>query len=160
MQDLTCRDMRNGDEDAVSQLIRNSFLRFIARDYKPEGLEIFLQETSAEGIAFKIREWPLLMVAEGCKDSGEAGIVGVIVLRRANHISLFFVDEDWHGKGVGRLLFHKAIQRIRKINPEIQSITVNSSPYGIGFYEKMGFRPSGPEQYMKGMLVNPMVFQL
>ena len=53
MQDLTCRDMRNGDEDAVSQLIRNSFLRFIARDYKPEGLEIFLQETSAEGIAFK-----------------------------------------------------------------------------------------------------------
>ena len=34
------------------------------------------------------------------------------------------------------------------------------TPYGIGFYEKMGFRPSGPEQYMKGMLVNPMVFQL
>lgn len=160
MRDLICRDMRDGEEKAVSQLIQKSFHRFIAHDYKPEGLETFLEETSAEWLARRMREGQLLMVAEGGKDSGETVIVGVIVLRRGNHVSLFFVGKGWHGKGVGRLLLKEAIQRVRKSHPEVQSITVNSSPYGIGFYEKMGFCRSGPQQYLKGMLVNPMVLQL
>ena len=152
--------MAEGDAEAVSRLVQNTFYRFIAQDYKPEGMKTFLEETSTEGISCKMREWPLLIVAAGREESEEDAVVGVIALRRETHISLFFVDERWQGRGVGRLLLREAIQRTRETFPEVQSITVNSSPHGVGFYEKMGFQRNGPEQFMEGMLVNPMVLHL
>lgn len=160
MDNLICRIMRSGDEEAISQLIQRSFHRFIAQDYKPEGLKTFLEDTSSKGIARILHEWPLIIVAVAGGDSGEPVIVGVIALRLANHISLFFVDEGWHGQGVGTLLLKEAVQKTQKAHPDIHAITVNSSPFAVGFYEKMGFKRRGPEQFMDGMLVNPMKLHL
>jgi GNAT superfamily N-acetyltransferase len=156
MDNLICRFMRSGDEEAVSQLIQKSFHRFIAQDYKPEGLRTFLEDTSSKGIARILRKWPLMIVAEAGGDSGKVVIVGVIALRLANHISLFFVEESWHGKGVGTLLLKEAVRKTQEAHPDVHTLTVNSSPYAVDFYEKMGFKRRGPEQFMDGMLVNPM----
>ena len=160
MDNLICRLMRSGDEEAVSQLVQKSFHRFIAGDYKPEGLKTFLEDTSSKGISRILGKWPLAIVAEAKGGSGDAAIVGVLALRLANHISLFFVEESWHGKDVGTLLLKEAVRRTQKAHPDVHAITVNSSPYAVGFYEKMGFKRRGPEQYMDGMLVNPMKLHL
>ena len=174
MDDFLIRAMRAGDVARVSGMIQASFHRFIAHDYTPEGLKKFLEETSVDGISRILGEWPLLLVSEGGADnersvvSGMTGlrrknhmfISGMIGMRRRNHISLFFVDTRWHGKGVGRLLLKEAIQQTLQNNPDVTTITVNSSPFAVGFYEKMGFQRRGPERYMDGMLVNPMVLHL
>jgi GNAT superfamily N-acetyltransferase len=152
------RVMKAGDVVRVSAMIQESFHRFIARDYTAEGLKKFLEETNVEGISRILGEWPLLLVSEGRMGNERSAVSGMIGLRLRNHISLFFVDALWHGKGVGRLLLREAIQKTLQNNPDVTSITVNSSPFAVGFYEKMGFQRSGPERYMDGMLVNPMVF--
>ena len=160
MDELICRDMVDGDERAVSRLIQESFHRFIARDYRPEGIDTFLEHTSPEGIAVRTRKGQLLIVAEKKKAGGEPVIIGVIAVRSGNHISLFFVEEEHHGRGVGRALLNEVRRRIKKRLPDVQFLTVNSSPHAVGFYERMGFRPLGPERYKMGMLVNPMVLDL
>jgi ribosomal protein S18 acetylase RimI-like enzyme len=160
MDEMICRDLREGDLEAVSRLIHDSFHRHIARDYRPEGITAFLEDTSPEGIAGRMKEGQLLVVAEGRKKGGDVGIAGVIAVRRGNHISLFFVDEEFKGRGVGRTLLREVTGRIRKALPDADSITVNSSPHAVGFYERMGFRPLGPPRYKLGMLVNPMVLRL
>jgi GNAT superfamily N-acetyltransferase len=152
--------MRDGDEEAVSRLIHHCFHRFIGKDYKPEGLRKFLEDTSPESMVRVGREWPLVMVCEHQTRRGDVSHVGVIALRLPDHISLFFVDEAWHRRGVGRLLLKEALRSTTAQHTDIRSITVNSSPYAVGFYEKMGFQRLGSEQYMDGMLVNPMIRHL
>jgi GNAT superfamily N-acetyltransferase len=159
MCDLICREMREGDEEAVSHLIQKSFHRHIARHYLPEGMEAFLKDTSAEGIAERMGKGQLLIVAEMI-GGGEAQLVGIIAVRNGNHISLFFVDDEHHGRGVARTLLEEAVRRIRQSVPGVDRLTVNSSPFAVGFYERMGFQPTGPEQYRAGMLVTPMVCAL
>ena len=154
------REMREGDEQAVSRLVQKSFHRYIANTYTSEGVDNFLEETSPWGIAERKRKGQLIIVAEEGKGKGNRVIVGVIVVRSGNHISLFFVDEAFHKRGVARTLLEESTRKIRETVPGVSSITVNSSPSAVGFYEKMGFHRTGPEQYRKGMLVNPMMLHL
>jgi GNAT superfamily N-acetyltransferase len=160
MHDLICREMREGDEGAVSHLVQRSFHRYIAHHYRPEGIDIFLEDTSVEGITERMQKGQLLIVAETGTGGGETALVGVIAVRSGNHISLFFVDEEWYGRGVARALLKEAIRNIRESLPDVEWVTVNSSPYAVGFYTKMGFHPQGQEQYRAGMLVTPMVLFL
>ena len=71
-----------------------------------------------------------------------------------SHISLLFVDEEFHKMGVGRKLVHA----LCKIQREIGSyrLTVNSSPYAVGFYHKVGFVDTNLEQAKDGIRFTPM----
>jgi GNAT superfamily N-acetyltransferase len=160
MYDLIFREMLQGDEEAVSRLIQKSFNRYIAHSYRPEGVDTFLRDTSPGGIAERMQKGQLLIVAEMCTGEGEIALVGVIAVRSGNHISLFFVDEECHGRGVARALLKEAIRKVGGSLPRVERLTVHSSPFAVGFYERMGFRPTGPEQYRAGMLVTPMVLFL
>lgn len=82
-------------------------------------------------------------------------IVGVIALRnQGHHIALLFVDGTHHQKGIGRSLFETAFKY-----SDSQVITVNSSPYAIEFYGKLGFIPDGPKQSTDGIRYTPMTFK-
>lgn len=41
-------------------------------------------------------------------------------------------------------------------NPKIRAITVNASPYAVGFYEKNGFTALDKEQEADGIRFTPM----
>ena len=41
-------------------------------------------------------------------------------------------------------------------NPKIRAITVNASPYAVGFYEKNGFTVLDKEQEADGIRFTPM----
>ena len=81
-------------------------------------------------------------------------LVGVLAMRKPQHISLFFVKEVWHRQGVGRLLFD-AMRR----DYADQVFTVNSSSYAVEVYRHLGFVPTNTEQLTNGIRYTPMRFE-
>ena len=86
-------------------------------------------------------------------------IVGLISLRSGNHISLLFVDEAYHRRGIGTALV-KYLQEYMLQNTKHTKVTVFASPYGIPFYHKVGFKDIGQETRKDGIIFTPMEFFL
>ena len=62
-----------------------------------------------------------------------------MALRNLTHISLLFVKKSHHKRGIAKELLRLAIEYILKVNPDVQEITVNSSPYAVEIYNKLEF---------------------
>ena len=86
-------------------------------------------------------------------------IVGMITLRNSTHISLLFVDEAYHRRGIGRALM-KYLTEYLLSEVGVSHVTVNSSPYGVEFYHKLGFKDVRPEEKRDGIIYTPMEFIL
>lgn len=79
-------------------------------------------------------------------------LIGIIATKsRGAHISLFFINPEYHHKGIGRKLFEYAYA-----SPLTEKITVNSSSYAVRFYEKIGFSKTADEQETNGLRYTPM----
>ena len=90
-------------------------------------------------------------------------IVGVISIKSIDtgkHISLLFVDEECHRRGIARKLLEKALEICRCCIPTINQITVGSSPYAVSIYKRLGFQQLGQEQVENGIRFTPMVLKL
>ena len=70
------------------------------------------------------------------------------------HICFFFVDGEYHRRGIGTKLFW----RLRGDFPG-QKITLNSSPYGLPFYKALGFKETENEQTVNGIRFTPMEYE-
>ena len=90
----------------------------------------------------------------GCYQNN--ALAGVIALRSGQHISLLFVRERFHRLGIARKLMDVAVDAVISEGPRIRAVTVNSSPYAVGFYKKVGFVPLGPEQKADGIRFTSM----
>ncbi len=81
-------------------------------------------------------------------------LVGVLASRNSlSHIALFFVDRDYHRRGVGRGLFETFLTQ-----SDAEKITVNSSPYAVEIYQRLGFAATAAEQTTNGIRYVPMQF--
>ena len=83
-------------------------------------------------------------------------LIGVIALRTGQHISLLFVRGKFHHLGVATKLMKVVENEVLAQNPKIRAVTVNASPYAVGFYEKNGFVPLDKEQKADGIRFTPM----
>lgn len=147
------RQLMKGDERRVSELIEDVFDEFIAPDYEAEGVEEFKKHIVPEVILRRhMRGDSLVLVAE---EAGE--FAGVVDVRDGNHIRLFFVRKDRQGRGIGRKLLELAVERCLLQNPELDSISVNSSPHAVPIYESLGFVVTLPEQVKNGIRHTPMI---
>ena len=70
------------------------------------------------------------------------------------------MDADFHNQGIGKRLFKKSIAMCKKKAPAQTQITVNSSPYAVPIYKKLGFRETDKEQFKNGMRYQPMSLDL
>ena len=70
-----------------------------------------------------------------------------------------FVDKRHHRKGVARQLLNTVVAEI-KSNEGITQMTVNSSPYAVEAYERLGFVKTGEQQEKDGIIYIPMARQL
>ena len=141
-------------QDAMA-LVWKTFLRFEAEDYTPEGIQHF-QEFITDSTLYRMfvtGSYEMIVAVEGKK------IIGVITVRSGGHVSLLFVDEQYHRRGVGKSLVQYLCNYLLT-EAGISRITVNASPYGTGFYHKMGFRDTGLETWQNGILYTPMEFIL
>lgn len=145
---------RNEWQDAMA-LAWKTFLRFEADVYAPEGVknfENFITDSTLHRM-FLMGTYQLFVALDRNK------IVGMITLRDSTHISLLFVDEAYHRRGIGRALIkYLADYLVTEIGAD--RVTVNASPYGVAFYHKMGFRDLRPEEVRDGIIYTPMEFIL
>ena len=132
-------------------LVWRVFLEFEAPEYAPEGVEEFKDYIEPKFVKRKIREGTL--TCWGCFD-GER-IVGFIAVRPPCHISLLFVDTDYHRRGIGRALYETLLKHCKQ-DEEPLEVTVNSSPYAQEVYRRMGFTPTEPEKTINGIRFIPM----
>ena len=85
----------------------------------------------------------------------EGKIVGAATVRDGNHLSLLFVEETYHRKGIGRALLSNMCKYL-KLEQGESYMTVKAAPYAVEFYERIGFVITGPEEHYSGIQVTPM----
>ena len=145
---------RNEWQEAMA-LAWKTFLRFEADVYTPEGVknfENFITDSTLHRM-FVVGTYQLFVALDQNK------VIGMITLRDTAHISLLFVDEAYHRRGIGRALV-KYLTDYLLTEMGVYRVTVNASPYGVEFYHKMGFRDLGPEETRDGIIYTPMEFIL
>lgn len=149
------RKAQASEWETAMELAFRVFLKFEAMEYGPEGIRSFAEFVTDEALK-KAFLWGryLLFVAVV-----EEKIIGMISLRSGNHISLLFVDQEYHRQGVGTALI-KYLQAYMLQHTDFQTLTVNAAPYGIPFYHKIGFTDTGYQTKADGILYTPMEFYL
>ncbi len=145
---------RNEWQDAMT-LAWRTFLRFEADVYSREGVQNFRNFITDSTLyrMFVMGSYQLFVALDGDK------IVGMITLRDGTHISLLFVDEAYHRRGIGSALIrYLADYLLTEVGAD--RVTVNASPYGVEFYHKVGFKDLRPEEVKDGIIYTPMEFVL
>jgi len=143
------------DWDSAMELAFRVFLKYEAEDYGPEGIRNFAQFVTDEDLKKMFLVGEYLMFVAVIDDK----VIGLISLRSGNHISLLFVDENYHRRGIGTSLV-KHLQEYMLRNTIQQKLTVFASPYGVPFYHKIGFKDVGKETRKDGIIYTPMEFYL
>lgn len=127
----------------VIQLIKQTFLEFVAPDYDEVGIKNFFR--FAEDVDLLKQ---LVFYAALHNDK----ITGILAVDdRLNHICLFFVDKDLQNTGIGTALFKRFFNEFMP-----KAVTVNSSPFAVKVYEKLGFTATGSRQVSDGIVYIPM----
>ena len=150
-ESITYDFMQPGDEHKVCDLVLRVFDSFVAPSYCEEGINEFKSNITVEKLKKRSEENHFILLARHADK-----IVGMIDIRENHHISLFFVDIAFQNKKIGKTLFRKAVTLCRGRGSELNQISVNSSPYAVPIYEKMGFRKTDDEQIKNGMRFFPM----
>lgn len=147
MTHMEIRELTKSEYPAALALAWKVFLEFEAPDYSREGVEAFRRILEDRDYREEIRVY-------GAFDG--AAIVGMLATRRNGaHITLFFVDGQYHRQGIGKALFSLAVKDNRS-----GKMTVHSSPYAAKVYPRLGFRPTGPEETAGGIRFTPMELEL
>ena len=122
------------------ELVRDVFLEFEAPDYPPEGVEEF----------FRFLDDP--QQASLCFYGAWDGTVlrGILAVRE-EHICLLFVRREYHRQGTARALIEAYCRE------QTGAVTVNSSPYAVEAYRRLGFRDTAPQQTVNGITFTPMI---
>lgn len=148
------RALRAEELPEALALVWAVFEQFDAPEFGPEGIGIFRDFIRLDSME-KLVDSRVLTFTGAFADGK---IVGVLAMRGPAHISLLFVDPGFHRLGIGRALFFAAIKETPREKHRI--ITVNSSPYGVPFYKRIGFVPSEAEKVVNGMRITPMQLEL
>ncbi len=149
------RFIRQNEWDDAMALAWKTFLRFEAADYSEEGtanFRDFITDTNLKRM-FDRGRYQVMGAYDG------EHMVGMIALRNESHISLLFVDKEYHYRGIGRSLV-MAMDDYVKQELGKTSVSVNASPYAVEFYHKIGFRDAGLQTHSKGIIYTPMRLKL
>ena len=148
IKEVTDRDLARAID-----LVNVVFSEFVAVDYAEEGRNTFeaylkekLQKVSADLQSGHKKMWAYYREDE---------ILGVIATQNVSHISLMFVAKEQHRKGIAKELFQTVLAELKE-HPGVTQITVNSSPYAITVYERLGFVKTAEQQERNGILFIPM----
>lgn len=135
-------------------LVNRVFSEFVAVDYSEQGKKTFnnylknkYDEVTNDVQTGHKRIWGYFQDDE---------LLGVIASRNTSHIALMFVDKHHHKKGIAKQLFRTFLAEVKQ-NKGIEQVTVNSSPYAVEVYERLGFVKIDELQEKDGIIYVPMV---
>ena len=152
---IRIRPAKKTEWNEAMQLAFRTFLKFESEQYGPEGTKNFKEFVTDRFLynMFLRGEYKLFVAEE------KENLVGLISLRNGNHISLLFVEERYHRKGIGTALI-RYLHEYMLQNTAYDRLTVNAAPYGIPFYHKIGFQDTGDTTTKDGITYIPMEFYL
>jgi len=141
-------------EEAFSMIMK-VFMEFDAPDYSQEGIETFRKDIiQNKDFKNRFKTGEQMMVGAFIDNK----IIGVMAISIRNHISLVFVDKEHHRKGIATSLFNEILKKV--VDEKVNKITLNSSPYAVPFYFKIGFIATDTQQVKNGIKYIPMEFRL
>lgn len=151
------RRLRAGEVESAMQLAMDTFLKYEAPDYGEAGVDTFRRDI-IENDAF----------LQNCRNGvnrlwgafEEEKLVGIFGMRGESHICPVFTHCDYHRQGIATAIFHQLLADVKKENPQITQLTLNSSPYGKPFYHRVGFRDVDSEKTINGIRFTAMVYEL
>ncbi|KUO53502.1 MAG: hypothetical protein APF76_11875 [Desulfitibacter sp. BRH_c19] len=141
-----------GQENIVSDMVWEVFSEFEAPYYSAEGVNTFKEFIHPQRLVSQIisNDFKIYCCFEG------NDLVGVLAFRNTSHISLLFVKKSHQRIGIAKELLRIATMELLKIDPDLQELTVNSSPYAVIIYEKLGFNATNTMQEKHGLKYKPM----
>ena len=147
MENIIIREIKENELEEVINLVLDVCMKYEAPDYSEEGINSFKEFVLDKE---KIKALKIL-VAEI-----EGKIVSIIAVRNNTHITLLFTNEDYHRKGIAKRLFETVKNSLEKG----MTITVNSSPYAVDVYKKLGFVIEEDEQTVDGIRFTKMKLEI
>ena len=146
MNRLTIRRLTETERQAALDLAWAVFSEYESPDYTAEGTEEFRKCLHDEGYLSGLQYY-------GAFDGDK--LIGEIAIRPdKKHICFFFVDGRYHRQGIGTRLFRRLLEDCPN-----ETITLNSSPYGLPFYQAIGFVPTDEEKTVNGIRFTPMKYE-
>ena len=144
---MTVRKLGADETGGALSLAIRVFERFEAPDYSAEGTRNFL--ATLRDPAFRAN-----ILCYGAFE--QHALVGMLATRNeGRHISLFFVEEAFQRQGIGKALFMAALA-----DATGDAVTVNSSPFAVEVYRRLGFKATKPEQTTDGIRYTPMRYSI
>ena len=168
------------DAKAISSLILETATAQLRNEFSDDGWDLFLKllNENTQKSLIKSKKFSYLVAVtesaavnetvaskvEGLKPFGE--IVGVLATKDVNHLFHFFIKPSWQGKGLAKLLWNQAVIEIHdalnkktiKAQNNDDSVTVNSSDFGLQFYQHIGFVMEAGRQKKNGICYTPLRF--
>jgi len=163
--DIVIRMAESRDIPRAAELAQRVFHHDVAPTFSADGVREFLRFADARSMADRLARGPsFILVAEEASDAdasaaaSEAGssVVGMIEVRRPDHISLFFVASRRQRAGIGTRLFDAARSRLLGTNGALPALSMNASPNAVGAYERLGFCATSEEKEVHGIRFVPM----
>lgn len=141
--DISIRTLEKKEITEALSLVWSVFKEYEAPDYSDEGIEEFYKSIHDESYLAQLCMYGAFYNHK---------LVGVIATRsQGTHIALFFVEGKYHRQGIGKKLFQRML---KECHPD--KMTVNSSPYAVPVYHKLGFCDVDKEQVVSGLRFTPM----
>lgn len=133
------------------EMIWRTFLKFEGSDYTQEGIKNFFDFITDDALytAFTKGEYQLMVALDGDE------VIGAGSIRNRNHLSLLFVDERYHHRGVGRTILTALCDYLKREEGE-RYMSLTAAPYAVNFYKRLGFRTVKPEEEYSGIRVTVM----
>lgn len=152
---FSVRHLERNEWDMAVQLAWDTFLVYEAPEYSSEGVKNFHDFVKGDELRnmFLLGEYR----AWGAFDENDV-MVGVLGIRKHWHISLLFVEPRLHHQGIATRLLKQAFSE--GAMEGVNTMTVNSSPYAIGFYHRLGFTDLDHERTTDGIRYTPMSIEL
>lgn len=138
------RQLNNSEYSEAIALSLDVFMECGTSDFDAKGLETF------KSFIYNKELMNELSIFGAFDNHALIGVIGTKHSR--SHISLFFINANYHHKGIGKKLFDYVYA-----DRPVERITVNSSSYAIGFYAHLGFTKIAEEQETNGLKYTPMI---
>ncbi|MDL2301398.1 GNAT family N-acetyltransferase [Lachnospiraceae bacterium OttesenSCG-928-D06] len=142
---------KESDWNHTMDMVWRTFLVFEGKEYSQEGIQSFFDFITDEKLhrLFTEGKYQMVVAADGEK------IIGMASVRGGNHLSLLFVDEAYHRRGIGKALMTKLFRYLQEEAGE-RYISLKAAPYAVNFYRRLGFQTVCPEEEYAGIRVTPM----
>lgn len=145
--DIIIRKIGKTAFDEAVSLVWRVFQEYESPDYTQQGIDEFYKSIHDENYLSALSIFGAFVNKE---------LAGIIATRNNGaHIALFFVDGNYHRQGIGKKLFQEVLE-----HSTASRVTVNSSPFAVPIYRKLGFLDTDKEQTVNGLRFTPMAYEM